>query len=222
MNSASIPAAWSGSRASGGPWTVMPLFLTRLLTAAATTILAGMRLRRKPGALWSVAGHDRPSRHVVRPHLGLWIGRGSVGQGRPGRSGSALVSRFSAWPVIRRPAVPDLRITMPPLSQTLISDSGELDRWNLELSMDWDRSAKWSQFRSLRRQRRRWLDRVGRDRCAHQRRSARGEMRECAGPKMGRTTVWRGRAGQAFVPREPGVDDGTTADSLAADCHAPQ
>ena len=44
----------------------------------------------------------------------------------------------------------------------------------------WDRSAKWSQFRSLRRQRRRWLDRVGRDRRAHQRRSARGEMRGVA------------------------------------------
>ena len=33
---------------------------------------------------------------------------------------------------------------------------------------------------------------------------------------------WRGRAGQAFVLREPGVADGTIADSLVVDRHAPQ
>jgi len=41
-------------------------------------------------------------------------------------------------------------------------------------------------------------------------------------PKMWRTAAWRGRAGQAFVLREPGVADGTTADSLVVDPHAPQ
>jgi hypothetical protein len=33
--------------------------------------------------------------------------------------------------------------------------------------------------------------------------------------------AWRGRAGQAFVLDEPGVADGTTANSLAADRHGP-
>jgi hypothetical protein len=39
---------------------------------------------------------------------------------------------------------------------------------------------------------------------------------------MWRAAAWRGRAGQAFVLSEPGVADGTIADSLAADQHAPQ
>ena len=33
-----------------------------------------------------------------------------------------------------------------------------------------------------------------------------GTARSGAEPKMWRTAAWRGRAGQAFVPREPGVD----------------
>ena len=46
--------------------------------------------------------------------------------------------------------------------------------------------------------------------------------RSGTGPKMWRAAAWRGRADQAFVLREPGVADGTIADSLAADQHAPQ
>ena len=38
---------------------------------------------------------------------------------------------------------------------------------------------------------------------------------------MGRGTAWRGRAGQAFEIGEPGVAEGTTADSLAADRRGP-
>jgi hypothetical protein len=49
-----------------------------------------------------------------------------------------------------------------------------------------------------------------------------GNARSCAGPKMRRAATWRGRAGQAFVLREPGVADGTTADSLVVDRHAPR
>ena len=39
---------------------------------------------------------------------------------------------------------------------------------------------------------------------------------------MGHAAAGRGRAGQAFERGEPGRVDGTTADSLAADRHAPQ
>ena len=39
---------------------------------------------------------------------------------------------------------------------------------------------------------------------------------------MWRDAVGRGRAGQAFKLGEPGVVDGTTANSLAADCRGPQ
>jgi hypothetical protein len=42
VNSAKIFAAGSGSIASGDPWTVMRLFLTRRLTAIANTIIAGV------------------------------------------------------------------------------------------------------------------------------------------------------------------------------------
>jgi hypothetical protein len=49
-----------------------------------------------------------------------------------------------------------------------------------------------------------------------------GNARSSAGPKMWRAATWRGRACQAFVLREPGVADGTTADSLVVDRHAPQ
>ena len=45
-------------------------------------------------------------------------------------------------------------------------------------------------------------------------------MRSGAGPKMWRATTGRGRAGQAFLLREPSMVDGTTADSLAADQRA--
>jgi hypothetical protein len=41
------------------------------------------------------------------------------------------------------------------------------------------------------------------------------------GSKLWRGAAWRGRAGQAFVLGEPGVVDGTTADSLAADRRGP-
>ena len=57
--------------------------------------------------------------------------------------------------------------------------------------------------------------------CGHAARhavSARSEV----GPKMWRGTAWRGRAGQAFELGEPGVVDGTTADSLAADRRGPR
>ncbi len=49
-----------------------------------------------------------------------------------------------------------------------------------------------------------------------------GTARSGAEPKMWRTAAWRGRAGKAFVLRESGVADGTTADSLVVDRHAPQ
>ena len=39
---------------------------------------------------------------------------------------------------------------------------------------------------------------------------------------MCRGEAWRGRAGQAFELGEPGVADGTTANSLAADCRGPR
>jgi hypothetical protein len=39
---------------------------------------------------------------------------------------------------------------------------------------------------------------------------------------MWRAATGRGRAGQAFLLGEPSMMDGTTVDSLAADCHAPQ
>ena len=39
---------------------------------------------------------------------------------------------------------------------------------------------------------------------------------------MGRGQAGRGRAGQAFALGEPGVADGTTANSLVVDRHAPQ
>ena len=39
---------------------------------------------------------------------------------------------------------------------------------------------------------------------------------------MGRAVSWRGRAGLVFERGEPGRMDGTTADALAADRHAPQ
>src|SRR5271165_586860 len=39
---------------------------------------------------------------------------------------------------------------------------------------------------------------------------------------MWRTAAWRGRAGQAFMLREPGVADGITADSLVVDRRSPQ
>ena len=48
-----------------------------------------------------------------------------------------------------------------------------------------------------------------------------GTARSGAEPKMRRPQAWRGRAGQAFALREPGVKDGTTADSLVVDRHAP-
>ena len=41
-------------------------------------------------------------------------------------------------------------------------------------------------------------------------------------PRCGAPQAWRGRASQAFVLRESGVADGTTADSLVVDRHAPQ
>ncbi len=87
----------------------------------------------------------------------------------------------------------------------------------------WDRSAKWSQFRSGRRQRRHWVDTGRSVRCARPRRSARTHLRGVApNPRCGAPQAWRGRAGQAFVLRESGVADGTTADSLVVDRHAPQ
>jgi hypothetical protein len=49
-----------------------------------------------------------------------------------------------------------------------------------------------------------------------------GTARSGSKPKMWRAAAWRGWAGQAFVPREPGVADGTTADSLVVNRHAPQ
>ena len=39
---------------------------------------------------------------------------------------------------------------------------------------------------------------------------------------MWRDGAWRGRAGQAFELGEPGVVDGTTANSLAADRRGPR
>jgi hypothetical protein len=39
---------------------------------------------------------------------------------------------------------------------------------------------------------------------------------------MWRDEAWRGRAGQAFEFGEPGVADGTTANSLAASCRVPR
>jgi hypothetical protein len=39
---------------------------------------------------------------------------------------------------------------------------------------------------------------------------------------MGRGQTWRGRAGQTFELGEPGVANGTTANSLAADCRGPR
>jgi hypothetical protein len=39
---------------------------------------------------------------------------------------------------------------------------------------------------------------------------------------MWRGEALRGRAGQAFQLGEPGVADGTTANSLAADCRGPR
>ena len=84
----------------------MPLFLTRLLTAAATTILAGMRLGRKPGAFWSMAGQiDR----LATSCAGTWdygsvVGRSVraavVGRGRPS---------FLVFPPGRPSAVPPVR-----------------------------------------------------------------------------------------------------------------
>jgi hypothetical protein len=49
-----------------------------------------------------------------------------------------------------------------------------------------------------------------------------GTARSVSEPKMWRTAAWRGRAGQAFALRKPGVADGTTADPLVVDRHAPQ
>ena len=48
--------------------------------------------------------------------------------------------------------------------------------------------------------------------------SARSEV----GPGCGVAEAWRGRAGQAFELGEPGVVDGTTANSLAADRRGPR
>ena len=39
---------------------------------------------------------------------------------------------------------------------------------------------------------------------------------------MWRDEAWRGRAGQAFKLGEPGVVDGTTANSLGASYHVPR
>ena len=50
------------------------------------------------------------------------------------------------------------------------------------------------------------------------RRSARSEV----GGEMWRDEAWRGRAGQAFKLGEPGVVDGTTANSLAASYRGPR
>jgi hypothetical protein len=56
---------------------------------------------------------------------------------------------------------------------------GKLE-WQFRFWPRWDRSAEWSQFRSGRRQRRRWLDRARRNRCAPRRRSAPGDLRGVA------------------------------------------
>ena len=57
----------------------------------------------------------------------------------------------------------------------------------------------------------------------HGRCSARCETaRSPVGPKMWRGEARRGRAGQAFELGEPGVVDGTTANSLAAGCRGPR
>jgi hypothetical protein len=80
-----------------------------------------------------------------------------------------------------------------------------------------------SQFRSTRRQRAWWLDRVRRDRRVPPHRSARCKnARSGAGPKIWRGEVRRGRAGQAFEFGEPRVLDGATARSLAAGRHGPR
>ena len=42
------------------------------------------------------------------------------------------------------------------------------------------------------------------------------------GLNLCRDVAGRGRAGQALLLREPSVEDGTTANSLAADCRGPQ
>ena len=62
-----------------------------------------------------------------------------------------------------------------------------------------------------------------RDRRARRRCSARCEMRGVrSNSSMWRGQAWRGRAGQAFELGEPGVADGTTANSLAASCRGPR
>jgi hypothetical protein len=48
--------------------------------------------------------------------------------------------------------------------------------------------------------------------------SARSEV----GLEMSRGRAWRGRAGQAFKLREPGVVDGTTANSVTASHRGPR
>ncbi len=86
----------------------------------------------------------------------------------------------------------------------------------------WDRSTKWSHFRSRRRQRERWLGGVRRDRRIRLRRSTRGEARSTTGSRIWRAAARRGRAGQAFKLDGLGVADETTADSPAADRRGPQ
>ena len=50
----------------------------------------------------------------------------------------------------------------------------------------------------------------------------RSKARRSVGLTMCRGEARRGRAGQAFELGEPGVADGTTANSLAADCRGPR
>ena len=50
----------------------------------------------------------------------------------------------------------------------------------------------------------------------------RSKARRSVGSTMCRGEARRGRAGQAFELGEPGVADGTTANSLAADCRGPR
>ena len=50
----------------------------------------------------------------------------------------------------------------------------------------------------------------------------RSKARRSVGLTMCRGEAWRGRAGQAFELGEPGVADGTTADSLATGCRGPR
>jgi len=50
----------------------------------------------------------------------------------------------------------------------------------------------------------------------------RSKARSEVGLNLCRDVAWRGRAGQAFLLREPSVGDGTTANSLAADRRGPR